>query len=328
MAKNSFLTALLVCMAVLGAEAQTNKVYKADTVIDGNGNKIITVYSQGTIAEGNGNVVTRDYDVAAFDEINMILPATVNYTVADDYSCRVTLDENLFECLDIQVKHDCLNLKHDKRFDNINLKPKKFVIEITAPTIEEIRLVGSGDFCFVTPYETHKLKIQTAGSGSVIFEETANIHHFDMQIAGSGKLECKDFHADHANLSVAGSGDMYIESGTVKNANFSVAGSGNLQCKDLHADHANLSVAGSGDMEIESGTVKSADISVAGTGSVETRCELESMDYNISGWGSIYYYGDVKVKGTTMCGQIKRIDSENVKSKKNCCDEKQKKNKH
>ena len=309
MKKNSFLTALLVCVAMLGAKAQNKNMYKADTIVDAKGNIIVNVYSAQTVVDGNGNIITRDYDVAAFDEINMILPATVNYTVADDYSCRVTLDENLFECLDIQVKHDCLNLKHDKRFDNINLKPKKFVIEITAPTIEEIRLVGSGDFCFVTPYETHKLKIQTAGSGSVIFEETANIHHFDMQIAGSGKLECKDFHADHANLSVAGSGDMYIESGTVKNANFSVAGSGNLQCKDLHADHANLSVAGSGDMEIESGMVKSANVSVAGSGSVETRCQMESMDYSIAGSGSIYYYGDVKVKGTNWNGRIKRIDS-------------------
>ena len=74
--------------------------------------------------------------------------------------------------------------------------------------------------------------------------------------------------------------------------------------------HVELGVAGSGSIVIEAGTVKNADISVAGTGSVETRCELESMDYNISGWGNIYYYGDVKVKGTCMLGRIKRIDEE------------------
>jgi hypothetical protein len=38
MAKKSFLTALLVVMAVLCAEAQNNKVWKTDTVIDGKGN--------------------------------------------------------------------------------------------------------------------------------------------------------------------------------------------------------------------------------------------------------------------------------------------------
>ena len=43
----------------------------------------------------NGNVVTRDFDVAAFNEVNQVLPtATVNYSVADHYSCHVTLDEN------------------------------------------------------------------------------------------------------------------------------------------------------------------------------------------------------------------------------------------
>ena len=76
MAKNTFLTALLVVMAVLCAEAQNNKVWKTDTVIDGKGNKIITVYKQNNVAEGNGNIVTRDIDVAAFKEISMILPAT------------------------------------------------------------------------------------------------------------------------------------------------------------------------------------------------------------------------------------------------------------
>ena len=163
MAKNSFLTALLVFVAVLGAEAQ-NKVYKTDTVIDGNGNKIINVYSA----------------------------------------------------------------------------------------------------------------------------QTVTIHDFEMSLAGAGSLVCEDLHADHLD--------------------WNVAGVGKLVCKNLHADHVELGVAGSGSIVIEAGTVKNADISVAGTGSVETRCELESMDYNISGWGNIYYYGDVKVKGTCMLGRIKRID--------------------
>ena len=97
---------------------------------------------------------------------------------------------------------------------------------------------------------------------------------------------------------------------TIRDFEMSVAGAGSLVCEDLHADHVELGVAGSGSIVIEAGTVKNADISVAGTGSVETRCELESMDYNISGWGNIYYYGDVKVKGTCMLGRIKRIDEE------------------
>lgn len=295
MTRKSFLTALLVLMAVLGAEAQKNNVYKADTVIDGNGNKIITVYSRGTFAEGNGNVVTRDFEVMEFDEISLVLPATVNFTVADDYTCRVTLDENLFEYLYIHQKGGDLNLQQVPRYEQINLMPTKFVIEISAPAIEEITLTGSGDFCFVTPFEARKLKITRAGSGEVYFMEMANIRRFSMSIAGSGKLICKDFHSDYTDVSVAGSGEFV--------------------CEHLYADQANLSVAGSGDIVIEAGTVKSADVSVAGSGSIETRCQIESMDYSIAGTGTIEYYGDVKVKGTCMLGKISRIDSEKVEKK-------------
>ena len=85
--------------------------------------------------------------------------------------------------------------------------------------------------------------------------------------------------------------------------------------KELIADHADLSIAGSGDVYIESGKVTSADVSVAGSGTVETRCQLESMDYSITGSGVIRYHGDVKVKGQRMGGKLIRIDSENEKCK-------------
>lgn len=308
MEKRTFLMALLVCLAMLGAKAQNKNMYKADTIVDGKGNVIVNVYSTQTVVDGNGNIITRDYDVAAFDEISIILPATVNFTLADEYSCRVTLDENLFECLDIQVKYDCLNLKHDKRYDNINLKPTEFVIEITAPTVEEIKLVGSGDFVFVTPLEAEKLKVSTAGSGDVVFEETVKVQDLDMSIAGSGDA-------------------VFKETAAIHDFAMSIAGSGKLKCKQLIADHSHLSVAGSGDMEIESGMIKSAKVSVAGSGSIETRCQIESMDYSIAGSGSIYYYGDVKVKGTNWNGRIKRIDEENEKPKGRCCEGKHKKTK-
>ena len=304
MGKKSFIVALLVFAAVLGAEAQKNNVYKADTVIDGKGNKTITVYSQGTFAEGNGNVVTRDIDVTAFDEISIALPASVTYAVADKCSCRVTLDENLFECVDIYQKGDCLKVEMVKTLQQSDLKPTKFVIELTAPTLEEISLVGGGDFSFITPFEAPKLEINTAGAYGVFFDETATIDEFEMNLAGAGKLVCKDLHSDHLD--------------------WNVAGVGKLLCKNLIADNVDLSVAGSGGIVIEAGTVKSADLSVAGSGYIETRCALESMDYNIAGSGRIYYYGDVKVKGYLMGGKIKRIDSENAKTKKKCCDEKQK----
>ena len=303
MAKKSFLTALFIIMVVLGVEAQTNKVYKADTVIDGNGNKIITVYSRGSFAEGNGNIITRDIDVAAFKEISMILPATVNYSVADSYACRVTLDENLFEWIDIYQKDDCLKVEMVKTFQQADVRPTKFLIELTAPTLEEISVLGSGDFNFVTPFEAKELNIKLTGSGDVVFEKTANIHAFDTDVAGSGNLLSKELHADYVDISIAGSGQMV--------------------CEHLQANCLRASVAGSGDVMIKDGKVKKANLSVAGSGSIEARCQMESMDYSVAGTGSIAYPSDVKAVGTVVGGKINKIrGTEN--NKKKCCDEKPK----
>ena len=295
MAKKSFLTALLVVMAVLCAEAQNNKVWKSDTVIDGKGNKTITVYMQKNVVEGNGNVVTRDIDVATFKEISMILPATVNYKVADNYSCRVTLDENLFEWVDIYLKGDCLRVEMVKTFQ------QSFLIELTAPTLEEISIMGSGDFNFVTPHEAKELKIKLTGSSDVVFEKTANIHDFDVDVAGSGNVLSKEFHADYMDISIAGSGKMV--------------------CEHLQAERLHSSVAGSGDVIIKDGKVKKANLTVAGSGSIEARCQMESMDYSVAGTGSISYPGDVKAVGTVVGGKINKIwGTEN--NKKKSCDEK------
>ena len=301
MAKKSFLTALLIVMAVLGAGAQNNKVWKTDTVIDGKGNKTITVYMQKNVVEGNGNVVTRDIDMAAFKEISMMLPATVNYRVADDYSCRVTLDENLFEWVDIYLKGDCLKVEMVKTFQQSDVKPTKFLIELTAPTLEEISVLGSGDFNFVTPFEANELKIKLTGSGDVVFEKTANIQDFDTDIAGSGDLLGKELHADYMDISIAGSGQMV--------------------CEHLYTEHLHASVAGSGDVIIKDGMVKKANLSVAGSGSIEARCQMESMDYSVAGTGCISYPGDVKAVGTVVGGKIHKIwGTEN--NKKKSCDEK------
>jgi hypothetical protein len=220
----------------------------------------------------------------------------------------VTLDENLFECLDIYQKGGCLRVEMVKTLQQSDLKPTKFLIELTAPMLEEISLVGGGDFSFVTPFEAPKLEISTAGAYGVFFDETATIQDFKMSLAGAGKLVCEDLHSDRVDLNVAGVGK--------------------LVCKNLHSDYADLNVAGAGAIVIKAGAVKSADISVAGTGSVETRCELETMDYSIAGSGTIRYFGAVKVRGTNIGGKISRIDSENVKTNKKCCDEKPKKSKN
>lgn len=220
--------------------------------------------------KGNGNVVTRNYEFSAFNEISTVLPATINFTVSKEYACRVQLDENLFEYLDIRLKGNELTMKTVKEGSSyVQLSPTAFVIELSAPSLEEISLVGSGDFVFLTPFEAKDLEISIAGSGDVVFKETARINELEVSIAGSG----------------------------------------DVKCDNLIADKTEVSVAGSGDVNIEAGTVRTLEASIAGSGSITTRCQLDRLKYSIAGSGFIYYVGDAKVSGNKVgSGQLRRID--------------------
>ena len=181
----------------------------------------------GKAIEGDGNIVTRTYDVTAFNEISTSLPATVNFTIADSYSCTVSVDENLFDYLDIRVKDNELLMGKCKEEKNKGLKATKFVIEVTAPSLDIINLAGSGTFNANSPLEAEK---------------------FEANVAGSGDLACNELISDELGCYIAGSGDLKVVSGQVREAEAGVAGSGDIV---LTCDIENLdaNIAGSGDIK-------------------------------------------------------------------------------
>lgn len=213
--------------------------------------------------KGNGNIVTRNYDVTAYNEIAASLPATINFTVGDDYTCTVSVDENIFDYLEIKVKDGELKLGRLKEHKNFNLRATEFVINVTAPSLDEVSLAGSGDINFLSPMNENKLEISLAGSGNVVFKEDVNV--------------------DHLEMTVAGSGDIYIEKGTIRKFEADIAGSGKI-VSHAEVQDMDASVAGSGDITAKvNGTL---EYSVAGSGDIKYYGEAK-ISGKISGSGSI-----------------------------------------
>ncbi len=242
----------------------------------------------GETVKGNGNIVTRNYDVTAFNEISASLPATVNFTVSDHYTCTVTVDENLFDYLEIKVKDNDLNLRKSNEHKNVRLDATEFVIEVSAPSVEDINLAGSGTFKALSPLNGKKLDVNVAGSGDIYFQELVTVDKIELNVAGSGTLVCENLVAESLDGNIAGSGDLMVRQGAVKKAEVSVAGSGDI---DLACDIDTLEadIAGSGDIVAK----------VNGT-----------LEYNIIGSGDISYYGDAEAKGQKMgSGSVTRINA-------------------
>jgi len=241
----------------------------------------------GKTVKGDGNIVTRSYDVTVFYEISSSLPATVNFTVGDDYTCTVRVDENLLEYFEIKVDKDDLLLRKSDKHKNVNLRATEFVIDITAPGVEQINLAGSGTFNANSPLRGKELEVNLAGSGDIFFKETVAYRGISLNVAGSGTLECVEIITDELDANIAGSGELNVLGGSVKEAEAGVAGSGdcNLAC-DIRQLSANI--AGSGDII--------ANVS-------------DTLEYGIFGSGDIQYYGDAVVKGDKVGGKVRKIDA-------------------
>ena len=235
--------------------------------------------------KGDGNVVTRDYDVAAFNTISTSLPATVNFTIADSYSCTVSVDENLFDYLDIKVKDNELLMGKRQEDKNTSLKTTQFVIEVTAPSLEDLNLAGSGTFNALSPLQGETMEVNVAGSGDVVLSKTVSVQTMSLNVAGSGDLGCAELFADELDVNVAGSGDIKVSNGKVRKAEADVAGSGDIV---LLCDNESL------------------EANIAGSGDIKARVSGK-LTYGIFGSGDIGYYGNPVVEGDKVGGGVKRL---------------------
>jgi Putative auto-transporter adhesin, head GIN domain len=129
-------------------------------------------------------------------------------------------------------------------------------VTVTAPTLAEASLAGSGDFT-ADRMTGDKVKVELAGSGN----------------AKVADVTAKSFESD-----LAGTGDIMV-AGKVERAEFGVAGTGDVDASKLASVDAEVSIAGTGDVKVNAtGTV---DASIAGTGDISVtggaKCKSSSI---------------------------------------------------
>ncbi len=126
--------------------------------------------------------------------------------------------------------------------------------------------------------------------------------------------------------SLAGSGDLTVDTAATDTFKASLAGSGDLKIRMLKAQSADLSLAGSGDIDV-SGTVGTIEVSGAGSGDVTAGgLVAETAKVALAGSGnitarvtgsasvSVMGSGDVTIMGTDKC-KTSRIGSGNISCK-------------
>ena len=214
--------------------------------------------AQADCVKGTGEVVKKSLSVDAFHGIALEGSMDVIFTQGATQAVEVEAQANLIELLETEVSNGIWNL--DTRDGYTTNKP--FIVHITVPVIDVVRLDGSGD-------------ITTNGT----FTSDA----MELAIAGSGNISIA-FNSKKSKVSIDGSGDVTL-SGSTDVLNISIAGSGDVNAKALKASDATVDIAGSGDVTLDAS--QSLEASIAGSGDVSYKGTPARINRNVMGSGEV-----------------------------------------
>ena len=114
-----------------------------------------------------------------------------------------------------------------------------------------------------------------SGSGKAKIESSVEADAFNVSVSGSGRLYIADLTADTFSCSISGSGDVIVEGkGSADNGKITISGSGNYSGEGFEIDNLTVNISGSGKCDCKAG---------------------DSLKASISGSGNVYYSGQPKL---------------------------------
>ena len=214
---------------------------------------------------GNGKVITKNFSISDYDKIEIEGSMEFDYTQSNTTSkLKITLDENLFDYLDIYVKNKTLVIKKKKDFDKINIKPTAYQVKSNSSTLNKLKKAGSCNFNILNQLNTSNFNINSVGSGNIVCKNNVNINDLSVDIAGSGSVSLTG-EVNQAKITLSGAGDIGTYECCINSLNCNIVGSGNV--KLWVTNHLSYNITGSGYLKYK-GNPQLGEHSIVGSGKV------------------------------------------------------------
>ncbi len=217
--------------------------------------------------ESAGPATTRNYQVGAFDRLEVAGPYEVTVATGSAPSVRASGGERAIERMVVEVEDGTLKIHAKKRsglnfgWSNRTRHPVKLVV--TVPSLSGAEIAGSGGIT-VNKVTGDLFEAGVAGSGDLRLGEV-DVKRLKVGIAGSGEVNAGKGRAAIADYEIAGSGDIDAAGLVAEVASVSIAGSGNVAANATGT--AKVDIAGSGDVRMTGGA--KCSVSKAGSGNVD-----------------------------------------------------------
>ena len=193
-----------------------------------------------------GPTVSRDYQVGAFQQIEVAGPYDVEVSTGSKPSVAANGSESLLAHTIVEVTGDKLSIhpEEEKGLFHMGWHHGKARFVVTVPALRAATIAGSGG-----------IKVDRVTGDA-----------FEGTIAGSGGLQLASTDVQSLKLSIGGSGGIKTGTGKAKTADYEIAGSGGIDAAGVSAEQAKVSIAGSG--SVSANATGTADVEILGSGDV------------------------------------------------------------
>ena len=159
------------------------------------------IFNHGT--KGNGDLTTTTYDLDRCDKILLECGLDIRVTFGDQQSIELTMDENLVELYDLDVRGGTLVIDADK-----NPRPnKKARLDLVLTDLTRLKVEGAGDI-EVVDYDGETLELIVEGAGDI--EIDGRVDSLDIEVDGAGDIDTRHLKAHDAEVTVNGAGDVDV----------------------------------------------------------------------------------------------------------------------
>lgn len=148
-------------------------------------------------------MVTKNIPVTDFQKLNVSGCADVTFVQeAGAPHVEVFTSDNIVDLLDIYVRRGTLYVGFKS---NVSVSVKKLEVRVTAETLTDVSLSGSGDVK-MGKVSSENTEIGIVGSGDVSLKGTTCEAVYS--VSGSGDINAKNYKAHNVSARIIGSGDI------------------------------------------------------------------------------------------------------------------------
>lgn len=192
----------------------------------------------------SSNFIHDEYNVPDFNRMDIYLPADVTYEMTEgEPSVDIYAPDNLVEYLRFEVNNGCLMVQFSEKIRTNNLK--NLEIRVKSSTLQEVNILGAGDFDIPSPLVCDSFSVSVKGAGDVEVNSVETPGNVEILIQGAGDVDLDHVECDKVTATIQGAGDVEI-AGKCNSADLTIQGAGDINVARLEAGDISSKVQGMG----------------------------------------------------------------------------------